>query len=735
MTAYAKQTWINGAAGNTPISAARLGHMEDGIFDPASSIAANVFSQGLIPTAVKTTAYTAVAQDYVLLDTTSNTIAVTLPATPANGARIGVKIVLPSPVVNTATYVCSGSDHFNTTSGGTSGTLTLTGQAVILQYSSSNSVWTIQSNDLPLGQLDTRYQATIPSGTFVDVPAATDKVRWVSGTGNDANSGRYAKKAFRTIMAALNDIGASDGTVYVLPGDYTETVNPPYPNTKIYGAGSYNTCNVHAPTSTAGAIVVSQDSVEITNLTCYGTNTAYTGSLVTVNNQKCKLRLLLLDGASTASAINGGNGLVLANEGGVADQVYIRNCSKALTSTANGSSWVFISLKGDSNWQDIVLTGSTVGSNIFLHTKFTNGLCPTASGYVVDISDGGTNVFLNADFDESGTAGGLSMRVGSDHNVFIVGDSSGQTVLQVTGNYNSFDGFRTLNGGAVTGAHNTFRNAQFWYTVFTDSGTANVFERPHLLAGGTLTLGATSLAPLDTVNGVSALALTAPSMTASGKTGATATAVTLAGGTASGAPTTGAHVKGELVLDDTGAGWYCTVSGTPGTWVQIRSSATVVAPHLIIPLAAVTLGSPAVYPLTTFGIFSRFTVPVATAYRYVRSKIGVSSGNYQACVAAITETGGASLGSAFTFSRVMNSGVVACPSSGDFVIDLGSTVLSAGEYILWQWLSDTTATIPNGNSLQSWRLLGGSAQVVGGLAGSGSMSWGDRACGAVLEQA
>lgn len=55
-------------------------------------------------------------------------------------------------------------------------------------------------------------------------------------------------------------------------------------------------------------------------------------------------------------------------------------------------------------------------------------------------------------------------------------------------------------------------------------------------------------------------------------TGATATPVRLAGGTTSGAPTTGAHAKGEVVMDDTGTGWYCTVAGTPGTWVQIGAA-------------------------------------------------------------------------------------------------------------------------------------------------------------------
>lgn len=64
----------------------------------------------------------------------------------------------------------------------------------------------------------------------------------------------------------------------------------------------------------------------------------------------------------------------------------------------------------------------------------------------------------------------------------------------------------------------------------------------------------------------------APDFQATGKTGATATPLTIAGGTASGAPASGAHVKGELVADDTGRLWFCTVAGTPGTWVQANST-------------------------------------------------------------------------------------------------------------------------------------------------------------------
>lgn len=49
MTAYTRQTWIDGLIGATPVSAARLNHMEDGIADPASSLTPNTFVQVSAP--------------------------------------------------------------------------------------------------------------------------------------------------------------------------------------------------------------------------------------------------------------------------------------------------------------------------------------------------------------------------------------------------------------------------------------------------------------------------------------------------------------------------------------------------------------------------------------------------------------------------------------------------------------------------------------------------------------
>ena len=59
---------------------------------------------------------------------------------------------------HTVAVACGSGDHYNVaTTGATSLTLSLTAQGVILQYKSSNAVWYITGDDLPLGQLDARY--------------------------------------------------------------------------------------------------------------------------------------------------------------------------------------------------------------------------------------------------------------------------------------------------------------------------------------------------------------------------------------------------------------------------------------------------------------------------------------------------------------------------------------------------------------------------------------------------
>lgn len=103
----------------------------------------------------------------------------------------------------------------------------------------------------------------------------------------------------------------------------------------------------------------------------------------------------------------------------------------------------------------------------------------------------------------------------------------------------------------------------------TDVGLANVDNTADTAKPVSTAQAAADALAVPLAGGTSTGEQVAPSFKASGKTGATATPITLAGGTASGPPTTGAHVKGEIVVDDTGRPWYCTVAGTPGTWVVL----------------------------------------------------------------------------------------------------------------------------------------------------------------------
>lgn len=134
---------------NTAVNAA-----ETNITANTSSIATKAGS--VVPTTVKTTNYTALAQDFVPVDTTSGAITITLPTAPADKVLLGVKMIGQGST-NTVTIASGGSDVFNTTGGPTTRILTLLNQAIVLQYKASSGIWYVLADDLPLAQLDTRY--------------------------------------------------------------------------------------------------------------------------------------------------------------------------------------------------------------------------------------------------------------------------------------------------------------------------------------------------------------------------------------------------------------------------------------------------------------------------------------------------------------------------------------------------------------------------------------------------
>jgi hypothetical protein len=150
---------LSGDLGNTSASPEVLStHLSAPlpIAQGGTGAAAQVWSGLLTPTGVKTSAYTVVPGDFVPVDTSSASVVLTLPTAPANLTAVGVKIInITTP--NTVTVNTGGSDVFNKTGGGTSLTLKLLSQGVILQYASASAIWYVYGDDIPLSQLDARY--------------------------------------------------------------------------------------------------------------------------------------------------------------------------------------------------------------------------------------------------------------------------------------------------------------------------------------------------------------------------------------------------------------------------------------------------------------------------------------------------------------------------------------------------------------------------------------------------
>jgi hypothetical protein len=113
-------------------------------------------AQGLNPTSVKTSAYTAVGGDFIPVDATGGSVTISLPVTPLDQTRIGLALIATTGN-NIVTFSTGGSDVLNKANGPTSSTVILVNQTVVLQYKQTGGIWYAHSNDVPLSQTDGRY--------------------------------------------------------------------------------------------------------------------------------------------------------------------------------------------------------------------------------------------------------------------------------------------------------------------------------------------------------------------------------------------------------------------------------------------------------------------------------------------------------------------------------------------------------------------------------------------------
>lgn len=161
------------------------------------------------------------------------------------------------------------------------------------------------------------------------------------------------------------------------------------------------------------------------------------------------------------------------------------------------------------------------------------------------------------------------------------------------------------------------------------------------------------------------------------------------------------------------------------------TSAAISAPSLLAPTAFSPTQTTNTWPGQYFTYWTRFSLPIARSYRYFCIRVGVQSGNVQFAVVRLSGAG------LLSYTRVMNSGIIACPAAGSVRRDLGATALTAGEYAMVIWADNTTVTVPHGVAapLPATRALFGDILTSAGIPASGSVSaWdGDRILGCVLE--
>lgn len=157
---YVPEGWTDNSLA-TPLSAARLNYMETGMVSIDNS------QQGkaplLVPAPVQTAAYSAQVSDLVPVDLTTQSVAVTLPTSPADKSQVGVEIVTAG-ASHTCTVVTGGTDVLYKTGGGTTYTLSVQGENALFEYQLSGAIWHVVSSGAPRSTLDSRYVQSVTAG-------------------------------------------------------------------------------------------------------------------------------------------------------------------------------------------------------------------------------------------------------------------------------------------------------------------------------------------------------------------------------------------------------------------------------------------------------------------------------------------------------------------------------------------------------------------------------------------
>jgi hypothetical protein len=192
---YTPTQWLDTASGNTPLSAANLNKLEQGIvgaYTKASGLALN-------PTIIRTGSYTLNYNDFGRFDCSAQNLVSTLPAASA-GALIGVKKT--DATSNTATFNPAGADTID----GSASAIVLRLQNETRMLVGISGGWVTIAGNTTVSTLDTRYTTpplfyavqastqSIPHDTVTPITFSAETYDTASGHSTSATTSRYVSQ-------------------------------------------------------------------------------------------------------------------------------------------------------------------------------------------------------------------------------------------------------------------------------------------------------------------------------------------------------------------------------------------------------------------------------------------------------------------------------------------------------------------------------------------------------------
>ena len=157
------------------------------------------------------------ANNFWLIDTTSNAVAITLPPSPVDNDELEFKIVTLGAF--NATIICNTGQLFNKTGGATVFTMILLNEVVRLKYKAG--IW-IVANSNALSQLDGRYVNIV-------VPTPTNGTDAVNKNYSDANAGIPLQIETAAYVNKLNAAGS------LISGSLINAIDAFFVNGKVNG--------------------------------------------------------------------------------------------------------------------------------------------------------------------------------------------------------------------------------------------------------------------------------------------------------------------------------------------------------------------------------------------------------------------------------------------------------------------------------------------------------------------